>query len=146
MKSLLKPALTNVHFKCNGIWYVQSYGLSKGASLAVIPASVWMESFEASLQKRELSENISRSDQNGKCKDCNQRVTFRRRGKECESSKNSFHARRLKISNEEYANMQDVVWVCTHCSNQQTLGRYEEMKLFRRYVDDIICTVLGDPD
>ena len=132
MKSLLKLALTNVQFKCNGIWYVQSYGLSMGSSLAVIPASVWMKSFEASLQKRELSEYISRSDQNGKCKDSNRRVTFRRKGEECESCKNWFHARRQTISNEEYANMQDVVWVCTHCSNQQTVGRYEEMKLFRR--------------
>ena len=42
--------------------------------------------------------------------------------------------------------MQDVVWICTYCSNQQTMGRYEEMKLFKRYVDDIIRTVRGDPD
>ena len=42
--------------------------------------------------------------------------------------------------------MQEVVWICAYCSNQQTVGRYEEMKLFKRYVDDIICTVLGDPD
>ena len=35
---------------------------------------------------------------------------------------------------------------CTYCSNQQTVGRYDEMKLFQRYVDDIICTVCGDPD
>ena len=43
--------------------------------------------------------------------------------------------------------MQDVVWICTYCNNQQIMGRYEEMKLFKRYVDvdDIICTVRGDP-
>ena len=51
-----------------------------------------------------------------------------------------------KISNEEYANMQDVVWICTYCSNQQTVGHDKEMKLFEMYVDDIICTVRGDPD
>ena len=33
MKSLLKLAVTNVHFKCNGIWYVQSDGLAMAASL-----------------------------------------------------------------------------------------------------------------
>ena len=42
--------------------------------------------------------------------------------------------------------MQDVVWIRTYCSNQQTVGYDKEMKLFKRYVDDIICTVRGDPD
>ena len=42
--------------------------------------------------------------------------------------------------------MQDVVWICTYCNNQQIVGRYEEMKMFKRYVEDIICTVRGDPD
>ena len=42
--------------------------------------------------------------------------------------------------------MQDVVWICTFCNNQQIVGRYEEMKMFKRYVDDIICTVRDDPD
>ena len=138
MKSLLKLAVTNVLFKCNGIWYVQSDGLAMGASLAVILANVWKKSFEASLQKPELSEKTSISDQNGKGKDCNRRVTFLGRGVECESCKNWFHARCQKISNEEYANMQYVVWICTYCSNEQTVGHYEEMKLFKRYVDDII--------
>ena len=82
-----------------------------GASLAVILANVWMKSFEASLQKPELNENFSRSDQNGKCKDSKRRVTFRGRGVESESCKNWFHARYQNISNEEYANMQDVVWI-----------------------------------
>ena len=146
MKSLLKRAVTNGHFKCNGICYVQSDGLAMGASLAVILANVWMKSFEASLQKPELNENISSSGQNGKCKDCNQRVTFRGRGVECDSCKNWFHARCQMISNEEYANMQDVVLICTYCNNQQIVGPNEEMELFKRYVDDIICTVRGGPD
>ena len=72
---------------------------------------------------------------------CNRRVTFRGRGVECESCKKWFHARCQKISNEEYANMQDVVWICTYCNNQQIVGSYEEMKLLKRYVDDIIVVV-----
>ena len=144
MKILLKLAVTNVHFKCNGIWYVQSDGLAMGASLAVILANVWMNSFEELLQKPELNENISRSNQNGKCKDCNPRVSFRGRGVECESCKSWFHAGCQKISNEEDSNMQNVVWICTYC--QQMVGQYEEMKLFKKYVDDIICTVRRDPD
>ena len=88
MKSLLKLAVANVHFKFNETWYEQSDGLAMGASLAVILANVWMKSFESSLQKPKLNENISRSDQNGKCKDRKRRVTFRGRGVECESCKN----------------------------------------------------------
>ena len=93
MKSLLKLAVTNFHFKCDEIWYVQSDGLAMGASLAVTLANVWMKSFEASLQKPEFNENISISDQNGKCKECNRRLTFRGSGVDCESCKNWFHAR-----------------------------------------------------
>ena len=36
MKSLLRLAVTNVHFKCNKLWYTPSDGLSMVASLAVI--------------------------------------------------------------------------------------------------------------
>ena len=79
-----------------------------GPSLAVILANVWMKSFPASLQKPELSKNTSRSNQNGKCKDCNQRVTLRGRGVECETCKNWFHAKCQKITNEENAMMQVV--------------------------------------
>ena len=42
--------------------------------------------------------------------------------------------------------MQDVVWICISCNKQQIVGRYEEMKVFKRYVDDIICRIRGDPD
>ena len=42
--------------------------------------------------------------------------------------------------------MQDVLWICTYCSNQQTEGLVEGMKLFKRYMDGCICTVRGDPD
>ena len=73
-------------------------------------------------------------------------MTFKRRGVECESFKDRFHARCQKISNEIYANMQDVVWICIYCDNQEIVGSYEEMKMFKRHVDDIICTVHGDPD
>ena len=120
MKKLLKLAVTNVLFKCNGIWYVQSDGLATGASLAVIRAKVWMKSFEASLQKPEFSENNSRSDQNGKCKDCNRRVTFRGRGVECESCKNWFSSKTQRIANEEYTNMRMLfVFVLIAANNRQ---------------------------
>ena len=57
MKILLRLVVTSFHFKCNGIWYVQSDGLDMGASLAVVLANLWMKSF-AALQKPELSESV----------------------------------------------------------------------------------------
>ena len=120
MKNLLKLAVTIVHFKCNGILYVQSDGLAMSAPLAVTLANVWMKLLEAPMQNQSL--NISRTDQNKKCKDCNRRVTFRGRGVECESCKNWFCAKCLKKINGENVNMEDVVWIRTHCSSQQTKG------------------------
>ena len=35
--------MSNVHFKCNWIWYVHSDVLAMGASLAVLLANVWMK-------------------------------------------------------------------------------------------------------
>ena len=124
MKGLLKLKVTNVHFKYNWIWYVQSDSLAMCGSLSVILSNVWTKWFEESLQQPEHGENISRSDQNEKCKDCNRRMTFRGRGVECESFKNWFHAKCQKLTNEEYAHMQDVVWICTFCINQQWVGPY----------------------
>ena len=126
--------------------YIILYSLAMGASLAVILENVRVKMFETSLQKPERSENISRFDQNGKCKNCHRRGTFRGRGVECESCKNWFQAKCRKITNEENANMQDVVWISTYGSSQQTEGWFEEMELFKMYVDDFIWTVRGDPD
>ena len=57
-----------------------------------------------------------------------------------------FCAKCQKITNDKYANMQDLVCICTYCSNHQKQERSAEMKLFKMYVDDIICTVRVDPD
>ena len=51
MKSILRPAVTNVHFKCNKMWCTQLNVLATGASLAVILANLWMKSCEKFLQK-----------------------------------------------------------------------------------------------
>ena len=38
------------------------------------------------------------------------------------------------------------LYVLQYCSYQQTEGRFEEMKLFKMYLDDTVCTVRGDKD
>ena len=51
MKKLLNLAVTKVHFKCNGLWYVQKDGLAMGASLAKILAILWLKEYETVGQK-----------------------------------------------------------------------------------------------
>ena len=51
MKKLLNLAVNKVHFKCNGLWYVQKDGLAMVASLAVILANLWLKEYEPALEK-----------------------------------------------------------------------------------------------
>ncbi|XP_075257722.1 uncharacterized protein LOC142349793 [Convolutriloba macropyga] len=60
--SLLRLAVTKVHFKCNKMWYTQSGGSAMGASLAVILTNLWMKSFEKSLQKPKKGREIKTPD------------------------------------------------------------------------------------
>ena len=145
MKSLLSLAATNVHFKCNKMWYTQSDGLAMGASLAVILANLWMKSFKKSLQKPKGGREIKTPDTKVICIECNRRVTFRRKGVECESCKNWFHAKCQGITDTEYKTMQEVVWICSYCAEEGKKEDTLEMNLFMRYVDDIVCMVKGNP-
>ena len=125
--------------------YTQSDGLAMGASLAVILANLWMKSFEKSLQKPKKAREIKTPDTKVICIDCNRRVTFPGKGVECKSCKNWFHAKCQGITDTEYQTMQEIVWICSYCAEK---GRKEdtlELKLFKRYVDDIVCTVKGNP-
>ena len=79
------------------------------------------------------------------CNDCNGRVTFRGKGVECKSCKNWFNAKCQSITDTEHQTMQEFVWIGSYCTEK---GRKEdtlELKLFKRYVDDIVCTVKGSP-
>ena len=76
MKSILRLAVTNVHFKCNKIWYAQSDSLAMGASMAVILANLWMNFFEKSLQKPNEGRENKTPDTKVIRIDCNRRVTF----------------------------------------------------------------------
>ena len=43
--------VSQVHFKCNGTWYVQKDGLATGASLAVSLANLWLKQYETALSR-----------------------------------------------------------------------------------------------
>ena len=90
MKRFWRLAVTNVHPKCNKMWYTQSDGLAMGASLAVILANFWMKSFEKSLQKPKKGREIKTPDTMVTCIDCNRRVTFRGKESSANSAKTGF--------------------------------------------------------
>ena len=50
-KKLLTSAVSKVHFKCNGLRFVQKDGLAMGASLAVTLAKLWFKGYEPVLKK-----------------------------------------------------------------------------------------------
>ena len=91
MKRLLELAITNVHFKCNEIWYCQKDGLAMGASLAVILTNLWMKSWEPQLKLQ--TPKCKTNTQSSTCRNCEHRVTTRSRRVECEVSNRWFHAK-----------------------------------------------------
>ena len=40
--------------------------------------------------------------------------------------------------------MQEIVWICSYCEEKSRKEDRLELKLFKRYVDDIVCTVKGN--
>ena len=144
LKSLLRLAVTNVQFKFNKIWHTQSDGLTMCASLVVILENLWIKSFEKSLKKPNEGRENKTPDTKVICIDCNGRVTFQGKGVECESCKNWFLAKCQDITDTEYKTMQDIVLICSNCAEKGTKEDTYEMKLFKRYVNDIVCIVKGN--
>ena len=144
MKRLLELAVTNVHFKCNEVWYCQKDGLAMGASLALILANLWMKSWEPQLKLQ--TPNIKTNTHSSTCRNCEHRVTARSRGVECEVCNKWFHAKCQQISNTEYDSIKNYFWMCSFCrENYQTdINHSSETKVFLRYVDDIVRKVRGD--
>ena len=105
MKKLLNLAVSKVHFKCSGLWYVQKDGSAIGASLAVIFANLWLKEYETAL-KKEVPKLIVLSECNKEvCPRCQKKVTYRTKGVECEACLNWYHLGCGNISESEYADI-----------------------------------------
>ena len=85
MKKLLILAVSKVHFKCNGLWYVQKDGLAMGASLAVLLANLWLKEYEPALMKEVPKSTVLKEDKKKVCPGCQKKVTYRTPGVECEA-------------------------------------------------------------
>ena len=115
MKRLLELAVINVNFKCNENWYCQKDGLPMGASLAVILANLWMKLWQT------FSSKFKTNTQSSTCRNCEHHVTARSRGVQCEVCNKWFHAKCQQISNAEYDSMENQLWMCSSCrENDQT--------------------------
>ena len=91
MNRLLNTAVSQVHFKCNEIWYVKKYGLAMGASLVVTLANLWLKQYETALSRDITEKFLPEKDLNGICPDWNKKVTYRSKGVECECCLNWYH-------------------------------------------------------
>ena len=115
MKKLLNLAVSKVHFKSNGLWYVQKDGLAMGASLAVILANLWLKEFEPALKKEVPKLNVLSEDNKEVCSRCQKKVTNRTKGVECEACLNFYHLGCGNISESEYVDIAETVWYCMTC-------------------------------
>ena len=57
---------------------------------------------------------------------------------------NWFQEKCQNITDTEYKDMQDIVWICSYCAEKRTKKDTQELKLFTSYVDDTVCTVKGN--
>ena len=148
MKRFLKMAVSKVYFKCNDSWKVQVDGLTMVASLAVTLASLWLKEYEFALrQEIPMGTEIQQiNDKDGLCPCCSRKITYRSKGVECESCRNWYHLKCGKISDDVYASITEIVWYFeTSCRAKNKEKDTPQVKLFLRYVDDIVRTVRGEP-
>ena len=146
MKKLLNLVVSKVHFKCNGLWYVQRDRLAMGDSLAVILANLWLKDYEIAVKKEVPKLTVLSAGNKEVCPRCQKKMTYRTKGVECEACLNWYHLECGSILESEYANIAETVWYCMTCKKQQEADRtVNGVKVFLRYVDDIVRTVKGDP-
>ena len=66
---------------------------------------------------------------------------------ECECCLNWYHVKCGDISDDEYRIISETVWYCRKCIAIREKNKSEQqVKLFLRYVDNIVRTVKGDPE
>ena len=77
MKKQLNLAVSKVHVKCNGLWYVQKDGLAMGASVAVILANLWLKEYEPTLKKEVPKLTVLNEGNKEVCPGYQKKVTYR---------------------------------------------------------------------
>ena len=123
--------MSKVHFKCNGLWYVQKDGLAMGASLAVILANLWLKEYEPALKKEVPKLTVLNEVNKEVCPGCQKKVTYRTKGVRCEACLNWYHLGCGNISESEYADIVETVRYCIACkNNRKQIGLRMVLKFF----------------
>ena len=110
MKKILNLAVSKVHFKCNGLWYVQKDGLAMGASLAVILAKLLLKEHEPASKKGVPKLSVLNEGKKEVCPRCQKKVKYWTKGVKCEDFLNWYHLRCGNISESEYADIAETLW------------------------------------
>ena len=126
MKKLQNLVVSKVHFKCNGLWYVQKDGLTMGASLAVILANLWLKEYKPAFKKEVPKLTVLSEGNKEVCPKCQKKMTNWTKGVECEVCLNWYHLGCGNISESEYADIAETVWYCMIC--KKTTGSRSDCK------------------
>ena len=114
-KKLLTLAVSKVHFKCNGFWFVQKDGSIMGASLAVTLANLWLKDYDPVLKKDVPKLTVLNESNNEVCPGCQKKMTYRTKGVEIEACLTWFHLGCGNILESEYVDIAEIVWYCITC-------------------------------
>ena len=117
-----------------------------GASLAVVLPNLWLKEYEPALKKEIPNLAVLNEDNKEVCTGSQKKVTYRTKRVECKACLNWYHLECDKLSESEHADIAETVWYCMICKKQQEAVRTEnDVKVFPRYVDDIVRNVKRDP-
>ena len=120
-------AVNQVHFKCR--------------------SALRLKQYETALSRDITEMFLSEKDLNGTCSECNKKVTYRSKSVKCECCLNWYHVKCGDISDDEYQNISETVWCCSKCITIREKNKsVQQANLFLRYVDNIVRTVMGDPE
>ena len=86
-------------------------------------------------------------DKSGLCPCCSSRSLKKRsKGNECKSCWNWYHLKCGKESDDLIASVIDLIWYCESCCRAKNNKKdTPQVKIFLRYVDDIVRTNKGEP-
>ena len=118
-----------------------------GAFFTVILANLWQKQYETELS-RDIPEIIlPEKNLNGIYPECNKKVAYSLKGVECECCLNWYHVKCVDILDDQYRNISETVWYCRKCiAIREKNKSVQQAKLFLGYVDNIVRTVMSDPE
>ena len=76
---------------------------------------------------------------------CTTKSFFKGKESSANHAKTGFMQNAKVITDTEYKTSQEIVWICSYCAEESRKEDTLELKLFKRYVDDIVCTVKVNP-